>query len=149
MKEREKEKTKEEKERESRIMDAVCLVGFLALAMVGLRIIQVVYKVVLENPQVNMFVPSVFGWFLLVVGFAFFIAVIPILDAAYRHYPDKLRRLVILMIVPGLAMMLVVSGRDARVDFTSFWMTFFAFGFCLAGSGIYLMLRRKIFWGRN
>ena len=143
MKEIEKEKTKEEKERESRIMDVICLVGFLALAMVGLRMIQVVHA----NPQMDILIPSVFGWFLLVVGFVFFIAVIPILSAAYCHYPDKLKRLIILMIVPGLVVTLVVSGLDAEVDLTSFWTTFFAFGFCLAGSGIYLMLRRNVFWG--
>lgn len=130
MKQGMKLRTRSEQER---IFGIGSLIIFLVFAMVGLYIIA------------SWAGARVIGM-VIFVGFLFFsLLAVRFLDATYRHDPEKRRRLIWLLILPGALISLFVSGLDAEVRMTPFRMSFVGFGVCWALSGVYLLLRRNFY----
>jgi len=114
---------------EDRIFWVIAMFVFLSISMLGLYLLQ-------------FSLGSVLGWLLMVGGLLVFAKSIRLADQVYLHYPDKERRLVILLVASGVIIALLASGLEVEIRITPLRMTLAVFGILLVLSGAYL-------WRRN
>ncbi len=117
------------------VFGAVGLLIFLVIGMVGLLII-------LQTAFWGSW--GIIGWILLGAGAILAIEVLQFIDKTYRLYPRELRKLILALIITGVAIGIVATGLEDKSRLTDFRMTCAVFGLCWAFSGVYLLLKRNV-----